>query len=238
MGQAERDAAIELRATAPLLAGGKPIGTITLVTAGSHTIGFTSAELCRRNEAAGLAVGTKLDGSASIPLKWSMGRYTGVGLVEPTAPIPADAEIAPLPIAAVCATIDTRGAPAALIAIHGGKRVVLPVYVDPVGGMDVIARLATPIDAPPADLSIEGCPLFAWFPPERVLGRAAATLVCAIGYHYRQQTFKPRDRPAIAELVGLEDLGRAMPRPTNTRDDPAQVAGELEDHELPHGTVE
>lgn len=101
MGQAERDAAIELRATAPLLAGGKPIGTITLVTAGSHTIGFTSAELCRRNEAAGLAVGTKLDGSASIPLKWSMGRYTGVGLVEPTAPIPADAEIAPLPIAGV-----------------------------------------------------------------------------------------------------------------------------------------
>ena len=161
-------------------------------------------------------------------------------LVEPTAALPADAQLALLPIGAVCATIDTRGAPAALVAVHGGRRVVIPVHVDPVGGLDVIARLATPVatEPLPADLTVEGCPLFAWFPAERALGRAAATLVCAVAYHYRQQTFRPRDRPALAELVGLEDLGRAMPRHGETRDDPAQVAGEVEDHELPHGTVE
>jgi hypothetical protein len=50
---------------------------------------------------------------------------------------------------------------------------------------------------------------------------------------YRQQTFKPRANPAIAELAGLEDLARALPweggaQPEGS-DELGQVAGEIRD---------
>jgi hypothetical protein len=75
---------------------------------------------------------------------------------------------------------------------------------------EVIATLASPIDAAPADAIVDGAPLFAWFAAEPALGRKAETVVVALGQIYRQQAFKPRDQPAAVELVGLEDLGRAL----------------------------
>jgi hypothetical protein len=236
VGQAEREASIELRGVAPLRAGHVTIGPVTLVSSGDQIIGFTSAELLRTNEAAGLSIATKLDGSATIPIKaWTMGRYTGIGLVELAKPLPTDSDVTAMSLGAICATVDTRGAPSALVTIHDNKRAVIPVYVDAVGGFEVVARLATPMADPPANILVDGSPIFAWFPAERALGRPAATLACAVGYFYRSQTFKPRERAAVTELVGLEDLGRAMSWKASERPDPKQVAGEFDEHELPKG---
>ncbi len=230
VGQVEREASKELSAVAPLLAGGKVIGSCTFVTSGTQVLGFTSAELLRVNEGAGFAIATRFDLSATVPIKaWALGRYTGIGLVELGAPLPTDHDVQPLPIAAVCASVDTRGAPAALVTFSSSGRVVIPVHVDAVAGMsDIITRLATPHIV--TDVAVDGAALFAWFPPDPVLGRTSEVVVVAVGHAYRAQILKPRDQPAVAELMGLDDLGRAL----KWSSDPSQrvelppTAGEIE----------
>jgi len=232
---------LQLRAVAPLVvtATKELVAPAMLVTNGQKTIAVTSAELLRPWEAQQLSIALKLDGSELVPLStWGMGRYSGVGLVEFAAPIPAGAEVAPVPIAAICATVDTRGAPAALVTItqRGSKfeRTLIPVHVDTVdsgGGMsdDVITRLASPIDAKHDGAEIEGAILFAWFPPDPVLGRKSEVLAVAMAYPYRVRTFQPRPNPAIAELSGLDDLGRAliMVAPAPVRPELHEVTGEI-----------
>ncbi len=222
----EREQARELRAVAPLLANGVVIGPVTFVTTGQQTIGMTSAELLRRNETAGIEIGI---GNAAIPIgNWSMGRYTGIGLVQLAVPIPPEAELEPLSISAACATPETRGAPAALVTFSNGKRILIPVHVDPVGGREVVAHLATPHDAVAADLVVDGAPLFAWFPADPALGRKSEVVILALGHPYRLQTFKPRVLPALVELCSLDDLGRALAYHSEERTDLPPAAGEIQ----------
>jgi hypothetical protein len=244
MGQDSRASASELRCVAPLVGGATPqlVGPCTLVTNGVHTIAFASAELLRQ---AGepLAILTKLDGSSSIPVaQWSMARHAAIGIIDVGQATQFSPEITPLHVASVCATVDTRGAPSALVAfrVEAGKivRYVISVHVDAVdgGGMsdEVISRLASPMDAADVDAAIEGAPLFTWMPPDPVLGRKSEIVVVALGVMYRARTFKPREQVAIAELVGLEDLGRALPWAENTpppTNELGQVAGEIRDDE-------
>ena len=114
----------ELRAVAPLIiAGAKPtlVGPCTLVSNGTKTVAFSSAELLRK---AGepLAVAVSLDGTRTVPVaSWMMGRAAGIGVMELGAPV-GKGEIEPLTIASVCATVDTRGAPAALVTVEKSAR--------------------------------------------------------------------------------------------------------------------
>ena len=226
-----------------IIPGAKPtlVGACTLVQNGAKVVAFSSAELLRK---AGepLAVALTLDGSKTVPVaSWMMGRAAGMGVMELAGPIAKGADVEPLGIGSVCATVDTRGAPAALVTIEQHdktfSRRVIPVHVDAVdgGGMaDVFTRLASPIDKPDVDAEIEGAALFAWLPPDPVLGRKSEILVVALGCTYRQKTFKPRELPALAELVGLDDLGRALPfgagEPEGSNE-LRQVAGEIKDHD-------
>jgi hypothetical protein len=229
----------ELRAVAAIVAlDAQPrlVGPATLVTNGDKTIAFTSADLVRAEAGANLCVVPRFDGAAIPIASIGMG-YSGIGLLELSQPLPADADVVPLSIGAISASVETRGAPAALVTVAPGapgwRRLVIPVAVDAVGsGDDVIARLATPLD--PCDSAfIEGAPLFVWFPPDPVLGRQPEVLAVAIGYLYRQQAFRPRNVPAIAELMGLDDLGRALPyaapEPPAQPSELAQVTGEIPD---------
>ena len=241
MGTDTRASASELRCVAPLavVGGAKPqlVGPCTLITNGTHTVAFSSAELLRQ---AGepLAILTTLDGSSSIPVtQWSMARHAGIGLID-VGQATFSPDIAPLHIASVCATVDTRGAPSALVTfrVEAGKivRYVIGVHVDAIdgGGMsdEVISRLASPLDAVDVSAAVDGASLFTWMPPDPVLGRKSEIVVVALGLTYRTRTFKPREHDAIAELLGLEDLGRALPwaeatpPPTNEL---GQVAGEI-----------
>jgi hypothetical protein len=242
----DRASASELRCVAPLavVGGGAPklVGPCTLVTNGTHTVAFSSAELLRQ---AGepLAVLTTLDGSTKINVaQWSMARHAAIGIIDIPAGTQFSPEITPLHVGSVCATVDTRGAPSALVTfrVEGGKivRHVIAVHVDAVdgGGMsdDVITRLASPFDAAQVNAAIEGAPLFTWMPPDPVLGRPSEVVVVAMGVTYRAKTFKPREHVAIAELVGLEDLGRALPWAEHTpppTNELGQIAGEIRDDE-------
>ena len=137
------------------------------------------------------------------------------------------------------ATSDTQGAPAGIVTLraHGTgilERVLVPVHVDTDdgGGMsDTLTRIASPLEAEHATIAVEGCPVFAWFPPNPALGRPGEVLVVAIAYPYRAQTAKPRDLPVIAELVALDDLGRALisSHEHAAHDELRQVAGEILD---------
>lgn len=240
--------AVELRAVAPLVAlptGSPPdpaavpqlVGAVMLVANGDRVVGVTSSELVRPLDGMPLAIVTKLDGSASIPVSsWSMGRYTGVGLVEIDTAMPSDHDVVPLPIGAVRATPETRGAPAGIAAIvaaeRGYRRALVPVHVDADdgGGMsDTITHVASPIDPAHATLAVEGAPLFVWFPADPALGRPSEVLAVATLQPYRAATAKPRETPVIGELVGLEDLGRALisaPKP-DERPELPEVAGEI-----------
>src|SRR5690606_686475 len=124
------------------------------------TIAFSSAELLRK---AGepLSVALTLDCSKTLPVSsWSMGRVPHMGVIELGAPFPKDEQldVEPLPIGSLCATVDTRGAPSALVTIERAKtgvaRRLIPVHVDAIdgGGMsdDILTRLASPDD--PADI--------------------------------------------------------------------------------------
>jgi hypothetical protein len=242
MGQVTREAAGELRSVAPLVVVGSQIelvGPCTVVTNGSHTVALSSAELLRQ---AGepLAIAIAMNGTRVVRIaRWTMGRVPGVGIIELAEPFPRDAEIVPLELAGISATVDTRGAPSALVTVAwDGKlfsRRVVPVHVDAFdgGGMiDDIVRLATPDDAADGEAPIDGAPLFSWMPADPVLGRKSEVVAVALGLAYRNKIFKPRANPAIADLVGLEDVGRALPwqgvepEGSNELD---QVAGEIRD---------
>ncbi len=244
MDRSTRDEAPELRAIAPLVVTSPSlqlVGPCTLVTNGSQTIAFSSAELLRR---AGepLAIALTLDCTKTIPVAaWSMGRVPHMGVIELGAPVPKDKklDVTPLPLGSLCATVDTRGAPSALVTIQTAKtgvaRRVIPVHVDAIdgGGMsdDVLTRLATPHDAADLEAAIDGAALVSWMPPDPVLGRKSEVLVVALAAPYRQRTFKPRELPALAELFGLDDLGRALPwdgaKAEGGSNELGQVVGEI-----------
>lgn len=240
-----REQAKELRAVAPLVvlqgAARKLVGPCTLVTNGAQTIAFSSAELLRR---AGepLAICVKLDGSVTIPVtSWAMGRLPGMGIIE-LGPIGGAFvhDVAPLTIGLVSATVDTRGAPSALVGLvaagKGFSRRLVPVYVDHIDGggmLDEAIRLASPSEASDVGADIDGAPLFTWMPADPVLGRPSEVVAVALGVSYRAGTFKPRSLAALAELVGLEDLGRALPYTPQPvpegSNELGQVAGEIGD---------
>src|SRR5688500_16346812 len=93
MGRPTREQANELRAVAPLIVTGPTlqlVGPCTLVTNGTQTIAFSSAELLRK---AGepLAIALTLDCSKTLPVKsWTMGRVPHMGMIELAAPFPRD----------------------------------------------------------------------------------------------------------------------------------------------------
>jgi hypothetical protein len=227
MATGSREQAKELRAIAPLVATTPTlqlVGPCTLVTNGTQVIAFSSAELLRK---AGepLSIAITLDCSKTIPVaSWSMGRVPHMGVIELGAPFPKDKayDVEPLSIGSLCATVDTRGAPSALVTVEragdgktGVARRVIPVHVDNIdgGGMsdDVLTRLASPDQASDANADVDGAALLSWMPPDPVLGRPSEVLVVALASPYRQQAFKPRELPALAELFGLDDMGRALP---------------------------
>ncbi|MGE5186723.1 MAG: hypothetical protein ACM31C_31935, partial [Acidobacteriota bacterium] len=246
MGRNTREQAAELTAVTALVAPGdgqRFVGSCTLVTNGATTIGFASADLLRAAPDK-LAIALTLDGKRTLEVaRWIQGRAAGIGIIELAQPFPAGerSDVVPLNIGAVCATVDTRGAPSALVGVvsSGGKlsRRVVPVHVDAVdgGGMsdDVLSRLASPIDAGDVDAPAEGYALFSWLPPDPVLGRGSEVVAVALAIAYGTRTFKPRELPAIAELVGLEDLGRALPYDPQPKPEASnelgQVAGEIKD---------
>ena len=167
MGRDTREVANELRAVAPLVAlGTKPalIGPCTLVTNGARTVAFSSAELFRHaGEPLGIVLA--MDGSRVVRVaSWTMGRVAGIGIAELAEPFPKEAaDVALLELASVSATVDTRGAPAAIVTVtataNGYERRVIPVHVDHVdgGGMsDDVTRLASPQDPGDAGVRAEG----------------------------------------------------------------------------------
>lgn len=220
------------------------IGACTLVTNGARTVALSSAELLR-NAPEPVAIALTMDGKKTLRIaQWSMGRIVGVGIAELAEPFPkTGTDLVPLQLAAVSATVDTRGAPSALVWIAKDGplfvRRAVPVHVDAIdgGGMsdEVLVRLASPDDAADGAAPIEGAPLFSWMPADPVLGRKSEVVMVALGLPYRQKTFKPRANPALAELAGLEDLGRALPwegpgQPEGSNE-LGQVAGEIRDDE-------
>lgn len=233
-------AARELRSVAPLLVDGELIGPVTLVINGEKTIGATDAELLRPHVGAQFTVATMLDGSAVVPVgSWGLSRHAGLGLVELASPIEPGLDVRPLGLGAVCATVDTRGAPAALVGIvRDGDRFArsfVPVHVDKDDAemKDTVMRLASPLEDIHVGMAVGGASLFAWFPPDPALGRANEVLVLGLAQAYRGFG-KPRERPVIAEIVGLDDLGRALiaaQRPQEHEPELDEVAGEIEDRE-------
>jgi hypothetical protein len=231
---------VELRAVAPLLVAPtrQLVGACTLVTNGVTTVGFTSSELLRVVASEPLVIATKLDGSQLMPVAtWGPGSYTGLGLCAFAAPFVVDPrlDVMPIAIGSVCASVDNRGAPSALVSIlptsRGFARVAVPVWIDTIGdASDVVTRLVTPYESGDAGVSVEGAPVFARFPPNAALGRPAETLALALAYAYRARTYAPRGRPAIGEIVGLDDLARVLPY-TAQEHEPSlpQVAGEIRD---------
>jgi hypothetical protein len=211
--------AVQLRSVAPLVDATTKqlLGPVMLVTNGHKTIGITSSEILRPWEPARLAVARSLDGAKLARVaNWHLGRYSGVGLVELAEPIEST-DIVPLSIGAVCATADSRGAPSALVTIVANNgtlaREMVPVHVDnsDAGGMsDEVTRLASPIEPVHVGMVIAGAILFSWFPPDPVLGRKSEVLAVAIAYPYTLGILKPRDLPPLAELLDLDDLGRAL----------------------------
>jgi hypothetical protein len=247
---APREAASELRAIAPLIVTGPQrvlVGPCTLVTNGTQTIAFSSAELLRQ---AGepLAIALTFDCVHTIPVTaWTMSRTHAMGIIELGAAFPLGnkaLDVEPISIASIYASADTRGAPAALVGVHADdngrlSRRIVPVHVDAIdgGGMsdDIITRLASPDSALDLDAEIDGAALVAWMPADPVLGRKAEVVIAALACTYRQGAFKPRDLPALAELYGLHDLGRALPwqasAPAAAGSELGLVAGEIKDDE-------
>lgn len=224
---------------APLVVGDTKqlVGPVMLVTNGHKTIGITGSELLRPWTPPQLAVAT-LDGTKLVPVaNWYLGRYSGIALIELEAA--AGDDVQPLPIGAVCATADTRGAPSAFVTIVASgptfARELIPVHVDKSdgGGMsDDITRLASPLEAAHSDMAIDGAILFTWFPPDPVLGRKSEVLAVAIAYPCSLNLFKPRDLPPFAELLALDDLGRALIQGATApeeRPELHEVTGEIAD---------
>jgi len=216
------------------------VGPVSLVQNGGKTIGATDAELLRPHVGAQLTVATMLDGSATVPVgNWGLSRYAGLGLVELVGPIGPGLDVQPLDLGAVCATVDTRGSPAALVGIirdgTGYARSWVPVQIDHetgAGMSDLVLRLASPLEDIHVGMAVDGAALFAWFPPNPALGRPSEVLVLGLAQAYRGFA-KPRERPVIAEIVGLDDLGRALLAQQKLEErepELRQVAGEIVDH--------
>ena len=234
--------AIELRAVAPLLANGRLVAPVLVVSNGPQVMAATSAELLRPLAGAvPLAIATKLDGSASVPVAaWGMGRFGMIGLLELGAPLGSGHDIVPLDLGAVCASTDTRGAPSGFVvlteAAGGFIRTLIPVHVDGddgAGMSDVIVRVASPLEPAHVGIALDGAPLFTWFPPNPALGRRNEVLVMGLGHPYRGHA-KPRDLPVVSELVGLDELGRVLLSSAHIDEkepELKQVAGEIEDHD-------
>jgi len=208
-------------------------GPCMLVTNGSHAIAVASAEVLRR-AGDSLAILTQLDGSTYIAIKaWQLARHAGLGIVDLGEAAAFTSEVQPLHLESVSATLETRGAPAALVAFaQQGKvfeRVAIAVDAisDDGGGMsDEITRLAIPHEPPPA-LLVDGAPLFAWMPANPVLGRPSEVVAVALGVTPRANS---SHRAALAELASLEDIGRVLPWAEQTPPPQAaleQVAGEI-----------
>ena len=230
-----RATASELRCVAPLVTlGAKPtlVGPCTIVTNGERAIAFSSAERLR-TAVEPLVIYTRLDGSSTIPVtSWQLGLRTGIGIIELPPGASFSADVHPLFLASIHATPDTRGAPAGLVAFDASfKRRVIGVHVDnadPTG--DDPLWLASPMTADGDGEDLDGSPLFAWMPPDPVLGRPSEVVVCALGVTYLSGVLRPRKHAAVAELIGLDDLGRALPWTENTpppRTELEQVAGEI-----------
>ncbi|MGE0549109.1 MAG: hypothetical protein AB7O24_14325 [Kofleriaceae bacterium] len=234
---------VELRAVAPLIvaATGELVAPLLLVSSGKVTIAITSASRVQPYSLAQLAIASKLDRSATIKLaRWTSARHPAMVMIELADAVPVDHEVTPLPIGNVRASAETRGAPAALVTISatGGAltRDVIPVHVDAIDGGggpdDVIARLASPIDAAHDDVVADGGVVFAWFPPDPALGRLAEVLAVAMAAPYRAGGFKPRDTAVLGQLLGLDELGHALlssEEPPPPRPELSQVAGEIVD---------
>lgn len=244
MSTCDRDAR-ELRSVAPLLVEGVLVGPVTLVRNGDRTIGVTDAELLRPHVGAALSVATMLDGSAVVPVAhWGLSRNTELGLIELAGAIDTGLDVRPLDLGAVCASVDTRGAPAALVGIvrdaGGFARSHVPVVLDhddSGDAADPMVHLASPIEDAHVGLKVAGASLFAWFPPTPALGRAGEVLLLGLAQAYRGFA-KPREHPVIAEVVGLDDLGRALlaaHRPEEREPELRQVAGEIEGRPVPSG---
>lgn len=237
MHDRERDTR-ELRSVAPLLVNGQLVGAVTLVRNAGKVIGATDPELLRAHVGAQLTVATLLDGSATVPVShWGLSRSASLALIELASPIEAGLDVRPLELGAVSGSLDTRGAPAALVGIArdgaGFVRRHVPVQVDrdETAPPSTATRLASPIDPAHVGIAVDGAALFAWFPPNPALGRAGEVLVLGLGQPYRGFA-KPRDHPVVAEIVGLDDLGRALlvaHRTEEREPELVQVAGEIED---------
>lgn len=221
---------------APLLVDGTLIGPVTLVQNGDKTIGATDAELLRPYVGAKLAIATSLDGKSTVEVaNWGLSRHAGLGLLDLAGPVSPTSEVTPLGLGAVCATLDNRGSGAALVGIvKDGDRYTrswVPVQLDvDDGGMsDIAQRLASPLDEAHIGAKMAGASLFAWFPPNAALGRGSEVLVMGLAIAYRGFA-KPRERPVIAEVVGLDDLGRALMAAHKLEErepELRQVAGEI-----------
>ena len=222
---------------APLLVDGALIGPVTLVRNGDRTIGVTDAELLRPHVGATLTVATMLDGSATVAVgHWGLSRKEELGLLELASPVDAGLDVRPIELGAVCGSLDTRGAPAALVGIvRDGAQFVrthVPVVLDRDEGGDAadgVLHLASPLDDAHVGMRVEGATLWAWFPPNPALGRSGEVLVLGLAQAYRGFS-KPRRHPVVAEVVGLDDLGRALlvaQKAEEREPELRQVAGEI-----------
>jgi hypothetical protein len=227
----------ELRSVAPLLVDGVLIGPVTLVRNGDKTIGVTDAELLRPHVGAALTVATMLDGSATIAVgHWGLSRKAELGLIDLASPVDAGLDVRPIELGAVCGSLDTSGAPAALVGIvRDGARFVrthVPVVLDRDEGgdaADALLHLVSPTEDAHVGMRVEGSTLWAWFPPNPALGRSGEVLVLGLAQGYRGFA-KPRRHPVIAEVIGLDDLGRALLvayKAEEREPELRQVAGEI-----------
>ncbi|MFT3694869.1 MAG: hypothetical protein QM831_17095 [Kofleriaceae bacterium] len=218
-----REATPELRCVAPLVVGDRQlVGSCTIITNGAHAIAVASSEVLRQ---AGepLHIVTRLDGSQRIVVKqWSLARHAAIGIIDLGEGTPFTPDVHPLHLGSLSAAVETRGAPAALVVIVPGYQreiIAIDLIKDDGGGMaDDVVLAAKPTTETQA--IVDGAPLFAWMPPDPVLGRTSEVIVVALGISSRGRI----------ELVGLEDVGRALPwaehtpPPSNELD---QVAGEI-----------
>lgn len=211
---------------------------MTLVRNGARTIGATDIELLRPYVGAQLSVATRLDGSETVPIgHWGLSRKAELALVELARPIDAGLDVRPLELGALCASVDPQGAPAALVGIvQDGKRFArsfIPVAIDRDDAGDIersMLHLASPLDDAYVGAHVEGAALFAWFPPNPALGRSGETLVLGLAQAYRGFA-KPRQHPVVAEIIGLDDLGRALlvaHKAEEREPELRQVAGEID----------
>lgn len=222
----------ELRAVAPLIAHGsrrRLIGTAMVVAHGDRMIAVANAELLRDAGDVPLAIATRLDLTESVMVEsWISGR-AATAFLELAGPLPLG-DVEALPISAVHATVRVY-APSAVVWIEhtttGCVRRLAPVVLkgDDAGGMtdgDVyFAHAIEPIATHQSPLA--GAPLFAWLPADPVLRRGSAVVAFALAL--------PTERDALAELIGLDDLGRVLlaAREQVVASEQATVAGEIDD---------